>query len=133
MKKLSFAVIFACIVAAVLTSCSSNSPRAVAEEAMKCMQKRDYKGYFDHVYFTKKAEETRAAMVQMVEGMAESNPESVSGNDFESFEFVSEEIDEEKGKAKLIFEITHEGGIVENQTVNMIRDSDGKWWVDGGK
>ena len=42
------------ITAALISSCSSNSPKAVAEKAMKCIMDKDYKGYVNLVYFDEK-------------------------------------------------------------------------------
>ena len=133
MKKFSLVAIMACIVAAMFTSCNSNSPRGVAEDAMKCMQKGDYKGYLEYVYFAKNAEEKRAGFAQMIEEKAEKNPDAIAGNDIASYKFVSEEIDEEKGKAKVIFEVTYKDGNVKTESTDMICDETGKWWIDGKK
>ncbi len=44
------------ITAALISSCSSNSPKAVAEKAMKCIMDKDYKGYVNLVYFDESKE-----------------------------------------------------------------------------
>ncbi|MBO4315691.1 MAG: DUF4878 domain-containing protein [Prevotella sp.] len=44
---------------AVLGSCgSSNSPKGVAKQSMECLKNKDFKGYTDLMYFSKKDLET---------------------------------------------------------------------------
>lgn len=129
MKKLSLAIILSCIVAAVFTSCSSNSPRRMAETALKCLQKEDYKGLLDCVYFKENAEKNRAFYLQIFEEKVEKNPDAI----LESYKFVSEEIDEEIGKATVVFETTYKDGNVKTESFDMICDEDGKWWIDSKK
>ena len=46
MKKILVAFVIGCM-AMVMTSCSDNSPKGVAIQAVKCMQQKDFKGYVD--------------------------------------------------------------------------------------
>ena len=130
MKKL-LSVVMACLVAAVFMGCSSNSPRSVAEEAMKCVQKGDVRGYMDLVYLSEKDQAQKEAFIQMVEEKAEKNPDEAKK--VTGYKFVEESIDEEAGTASEVFDVTYEDGETKQTTIDMMRDDDGKWWVKMSK
>lgn len=126
MKKLLTAVLV-CLVAAVFTGCSSNSPRSVAEKAITCMQKKDIRGYMDLVYFTEESKAQKDSYIQMYEEKAKENTDE--SDVIESFKFVEESIDEEAGTATELFDVTYKDGSTKQQPMKMVRDDDGKWWV----
>ncbi|MBQ8458069.1 MAG: DUF4878 domain-containing protein [Prevotella sp.] len=126
MKKV-LSVVLVCLVAAVVMSCSSNSPRDIAEQAMKCMQKKDVRGYMDYVYFSEKDQPQKEGYVKMIEEKVNKNADV--SKEIDSFKFVEEKIDEEAGIAKEIFDITYKDGSTKQEAIDMMRDENGKWWV----
>lgn len=115
-------------VAVIFASCSSNSPRSVAEKALDCAMKEDYRGYLDLVYFSDADKEKKESYIRMIEEKAEKNQDQDNPK-IESYKFVSEEIDEEEGCAKETFEVNYDNGSSREQSVDLIRADDGKWYI----
>ena len=61
MKKLSILLGLIVIVLA-MTSCSSNTPKAVAEKSVKCLIDKDYEGYVDLLYLEDKDSQDAAKL-----------------------------------------------------------------------
>ena len=132
MKKLMFAFLIACF-AMVVTSCADNSPEGVVTKAAKFLQEKDYKAYVDLFQFkdesdAEKVKEKKAGIVQMLTEKAEKNPEDMT---FKSFEIVEKEIGENSAKFKVKF--IRENGTEKIQTMDLIKNDDGKWKLDAGK
>ncbi len=132
MKKLMFAFLIACF-AMVVTSCSDNSPEGVVTKAAKLLQEKDYKAYVDLFQFkdesdAEKVKEKKAGIVQMLTEKAEKNPEDMT---FKSFEIVEKEIGENSAKFKVKF--IRENGTEKIQSMDLIKNEDGKWKLDAGK
>lgn len=129
MKKV-FLAMMVCILAGVMTSCSSNSPRSVAEKSLDCIINEDYRGYFDCVYFPDDKKQEKEAYISMIEEKVQKNQENgKSYNKPVNYKFVSEEIDEEAGKAKEVFEVTYDNGNTKEETTDLTKEEDGKWYV----
>lgn len=136
MKKLmSFVLaVFAII---VLAACSSNSPKSVAEKAMKSIVDKDYKTYVDLIYFDKakespeKVEKAKEQLREMLQGKLEKSMKEKGA--IKSYKVVNEEISEEGDKAVVTFEVTYEDGKTDSTAVQLVKDKDGKWWLDLGK
>jgi hypothetical protein len=132
MKKLMFAFLIACF-AMVVTSCADNSPEGVVTKAAKLLQEKDYKAYVDLFQFkdesdAEKVKEKKAGIVQMLTEKAEKNPEDMT---FKSFEIVEKEIGENSAKFKVKF--IRENGTEKIQSMDLIKNEDGKWKLDAGK
>ena len=132
MKKLMFAFLIACF-AMVVTSCSDNSPEGVVTKAAKLLQEKDYKAYVDLFQFkdesdAEKVKEKKAGIVQMLTEKAEKNPEDMT---FKNFEIVEKEIGENSAKFKVKF--IRENGTEKIQSMDLIKNEDGKWKLDAGK
>ena len=132
MKKLMFAFLIACF-AMVVTSCADNSPEGVVTKAAKLLQEKDYKAYVDLFQFkdesdAEKVKEKKAGIVQMLTEKAEKNPEDIT---FKSFEIVEKEIGENSAKFKVKF--IRENGTEKIQSMDLIKNEDGKWKLDAGK
>jgi hypothetical protein len=132
MKKLMFAFLIACF-AMVVTSCADNSPEGVVTKAAKFLQEKDYKAYVDLFQFkdesdAEKVKEKKAGIVQMLTEKAEKNPEDMT---FKSFEIVEKEIGENSAKFKVKF--IRENGTEKIQSMDLIKNEDGKWKLDAGK
>lgn len=136
MKKLmSFVIAVFAILA--ITACSSNSPKDVAEKAMKCIVNQDYKGYVDLVYLqdeNKSKEDVGKAKAQLVELLQNKGEKSIKENEgVESFEVTKEEISEDGNSATVDLNITYKNGKTDDTTVKLCKDKNGKWWIDLGK
>lgn len=136
MKKLmSFVIAVFAILA--FTACSSNSPKDVAEKAMKCIVNQDYKGYVDLVYLqdeNKSKEDVDKAKAQLVELLQNKGEKSIKENEgVESFEVTKEEISEDGNSATVDLNITYKNGKTDDTTVKLCKDKNGKWWIDLGK
>jgi hypothetical protein len=132
MKKLMFAFLIACF-AIVVTSCADNSPEGVVTKAAKFLQEKDYKAYVDLFQFkdesdAEKVKEKKAGIVQMLTEKAEKKPEDMT---FKSFEIVEKEIGENSAKFKVKF--IRENGTEKIQSMDLIKNDDGKWKLDAGK
>lgn len=127
-----FAFLIACF-AMVVTSCSDNSPEGVVTKAAKFLQEKDYKAYVDLFQFkdesdAEKVKEKKAGIVQMLTEKAEKKPEDMT---FKSFEIVEKEIGENSAKFKVKF--IRENGTEKIQSMDLIKNEDGKWKLDAGK
>ena len=132
MKKLMFVFLIACF-AMVVTSCADNSPEGVVTKAAKFLQEKDYKAYVDLFQFkdesdAEKVKEKKAGIVQMLTEKAEKKPEDMT---FKSFEIVEKEIGENSAKFKVKF--IRENGTEKIQSMDLIKNDDGKWKLDAGK
>lgn len=132
MKKLMFAFLIACF-AMVVTSCADNSPEGVVTKAAKFLQEKDYKAYVDLFQFkdesdAEKVKEKKAGIVQMLTEKAEKKPEDMT---FKSFEIVEKEIGKNSAKFKVKF--IRENGTEKIQSMDLIKNEDGKWKLDAGK
>ncbi len=132
MKKLMFAFLIACF-AMVVTSCADNSPEGVVTKAAKFLQEKDYKAYVDLFQFkdesdAEKVKEKKAGIVQMLTEKAEKKPEDMT---FKSFEIVEKKIGENSAKFKVKF--IRENGTEKIQSMDLIKNDDGKWKLDAGK
>lgn len=136
MKKLmSFVIAVFAILA--ITACSSNSPKDVAEKAMKCLVNQDYKGYVDLIYLqdeNKSKEDVDKAKAQLVELLQNKGEKMIKENEgVESFEITKEEISEDGNSATVDMNIKYKNGKTDDTTVKLCKDKDGKWWIDLGK
>lgn len=136
MKKLmSFVLAVFAIIA--LAACSSNSPKSVAEKAMKSIVDKDYKTYVDLIYFDKakespeKVEKAKEQLREMLQGKLEKSIKEKGT--IKSYKVVNEEISEEGDKAVVTFEVSYEDGKTDSTAVQLVKDKDGKWWLDLGK
>lgn len=136
MKKLmSFVLAVFAIIA--LASCSSNSPKSVAEKAMKSIVDKDYKTYVDLIYFDKAkkspedVEKAKEQLREMLQGKLEKSIKEKGA--IKSYKVVNEEISEEGDKAVVTFEVSYEDGKTDSTAVQLVKDKDGKWWLDLGK
>ena len=136
MKKLmSFVLAVFAIIA--LAACSSNSPKSVAEKAMKSIVDKDYKTYVDLIYFDKakespeKVEKAKEQLREMLQGKLEKSIKEKGAS--KSYKVVNEEISEEGDKAVVTFEVRYEDGTTDSTAVPLVKDTDGKCWLDSGK
>lgn len=130
MRKVMYAVLV-CAVAAVMTGCSSHpaTPRGVAEKSLECAISKDFKGFYDCYYFPEDRQDEKKERIKMTEEIMDKNAEEASNEMPTSYKFVSEDVDEEKDRASVTFEITFGNGRTKEQTVWLKKEKDGKWYI----
>ena len=134
MKKLLSFLMFTAVLA-VLASCGKSEPRTVAEKALQCVIDEDYRGYFDCVYFPADKQEQKEAFVSMVEEKVKKAKEKGEKNDKQpvSYEFVSEQVNDEAGTATEVFNLKYASGKTEQTQVDLKKEEDGHWYLVNNK
>jgi hypothetical protein len=129
MKKIVVMFTMCLMMMAMMTSCGSsheNTPRGVAEAAVKCLSKKDWKGYMD---LTDANDKQKEVMAQMLEKMGQQLDDK---GGMKSYEFVDEDIDEENGTATITVKVTYENQTSEDNKMKMLK-KDGKWLLSSEK
>ncbi len=129
MKKMIVMFTMCLMMMAMMTSCGSsheNTPRGVAEAAVKYLSKKDWKGYMD---LTDANDKQKEAMAQMLEKMGQQLDDK---GGMKSYEFVDEDIDEENGTATITVKVTYENQTSEDNKMKMLK-KDGKWLLSSEK
>ena len=117
---------FVCLLTAVFVGCgSSNTPRGIADKAMKCMKKKDIHGYFDYVNTKEEDKAQKEAFIQMAEEKIKENEDK----QIETYECAGEDVDEEEGTATVTYEVKYKDGSTGREKVRLERDESGKWWI----
>ena len=126
MKKVLFAVLV-CVMAVVMTSCGGHpsTPRGVAEKSLDCTIKKDIKGYYDCCYYPKNKQDQKKQDIEMSEHYIEAYESHFPVD----YKFISEEVDEDKGRAAVTFEITYGDDRVRKETILLKKEKDGKWYI----
>jgi hypothetical protein len=106
----------AMLITCFLIACSGNSPKSVAENFLKAMNKMDFEGA------KKYGTEDTNKMLDMLSGFAKMMPDSAKKEDVK-VEITSEKV--EGDKATYTYK---EVGKDEQQTINLVK-VDGKWKV----
>ncbi len=113
----------------------SNTPSAVAENAVKAMQNEDYEKFAEYVYLnsndSKHPEESKkmiAGLMQTKAGAAFAEKKGIK-----DFKVLSEEIDEKGEKAVVNMEIKYGDGSSEKDDMKLRKDKEGNWKVELGK
>ncbi len=137
MKRLSFILGLMAIVF-IMASCSSNTPKGVAEKSMKCLIDKDYKGYVDLVYTKDDPKESPDEIKQQKEMLAsllkdKAEKEYKKNKGIASYEIVNEETSENGEKAKVKMKVTYGNGEVKDEEIELRKDKDGNWKLDMGK
>lgn len=129
MKKILVMFTMCLMMMAVMTSCGSsheNTPRGVAEAAVKCLSKKDYKGYMN---LTNATDQQKKAMAQMLEKVGQQVDEK---GGMKSYEIVDEKVDEEKGTATVTVKVVYENETSEDNKMKMVK-KDGDWLLTTDK
>lgn len=136
MKKL-LTIVCAVMAVLVMAACSSNSPKATAEKAVKCIIDKDYKGYVDLLYFDTKKDspeeiaKTKEGFVQMLEEKGSKTIEKKG--EVESYEVKSEKISDDGKTATVEMTLKYGSGKQEDTTIELKKGEDGKWYISLGK
>lgn len=124
MNKLSL-ILFVSIFVLLFTGCSSDSPRDVVEKSLKCRMKNDVKGLANYIYF-RDGEDGRQYYIEMAEMRIKRQPTQVES--IESFEILDEDIDENKGRAKVTVRMTYSDGTHSKESIRLVREHN-RWWI----
>lgn len=123
-------------VALVMAACGSdNSPKGVAEEAVKCIQDNDYEGYVDLIYMEEKEGVDMAEQKKAVVGMIQSKAASTLGKKggISSYEVLSETVAEDGNTANVEMKIVYGNGDEKNEKMKLRKNEAGDWRIDAGK
>ena len=137
MKKLS--IVFSIVVLMfVMTACSSNSPKKVAEKSVQCLVDKDYEGYVDLIYFkeseTKSAEDLEKGKQQLAAILKDKvEKEYAKKGGIKSYEAQSEKIAEDGKTANVNMKITYGNGKEEETDIKLCKDDKGEWKLDLAK
>ena len=128
MKKI---IGFVAVVALMLVAAScggGNSPKDVAEKAVKCIQNNDYEGYVDLMLLTADEGEDLEAKKQAVTGMVQSKAATTLAKmgGIKSYEITSETI-------AVGMKIVYGNGEEKDDNIKLCKDDKGDWRVDAGK
>ena len=120
------------IVALVFAACaSSNTPEAVTKKFLKSMQKGDYAGMVDQMYFKKAIpDDEKAELVAMIAEKAKTEIDKKGG--IASFEVGAAEIAEDGQTAKVPYKLNYGNETSKDDSEDLIL-VDGKWMVNSGK
>ena len=131
MKKLVLSI-FAGFCALIMISCAGEAtPANEAETYLENVKSGDWKAVIDQLYFKSEVtDEQKAGLASMIEEKAQKSIEK--DGTIESYELVSETIDESGEKAKVEYLIKYSTGKEKNDTVKLVK-IDGKWMIDSGK
>ena len=135
MKKIIGFVAIAAF-ALVMAACGGdNSPKSVAEEAVKCIQDKDYAGYVDLMYLSVKEgeniDEKKQAITDMLQSKAQSTLDTKGG--IKSCEVLSETIAEDGKTAVVEMNIVYGNGEEKKDSMKLRKDDSDKWLIDAGK
>ena len=131
MRKLVLSI-FAGFCALIMVSCAGEAtPANEAETYFENIKSNDWKAVIDQLYFKNEVtDEQKEGLVSMIEEKAQKSIEK--DGTIESYELVSETIDESGEKAKVEYLIKYSTGKEKNKTVKLVK-IDGKWMIDSGK
>lgn len=135
MKKI---IGFVAVVALMLVAAScggGNSPKDVAEKAVKCIQNNDYEGYVDLMLITADEGEDLEAKKQAVTGMVQSKAATTLAKmgGIKSYEITSETIAADGKTAEVGMKIVYGNGEEKDDNIKLCKDDKGDWRVDAGK
>lgn len=136
MKKL-LSMMAVALFAFVLCGCTEKAPKDVACDAMTCMKNKDYEGYVKLMYFKNQEDASKAAeveksreqLVSLVKDKMDKELESKQG--IKDFEVADEKIEDDKATVKM--KVTYGNGETKDNDMKLVKDKDGKWWLDSGK
>ena len=125
MKKILVMFVMACLTV-VMAGCSSNTPRGVVEQGMKCLMKKDFKGYIDLMDIPEDMPVGREVLEEVLE---KELAKDMDDSDIKSYEIIDEEVDEEAGKAKVTMKTVYGNGKEEEEHIDLVKNYKGEWKV----
>ena len=135
MKKL-FGFVVAVVAIMAMASCGGggNSPKGVAEQFIKAIQKQDGKKMAELVYYEEGKAPKSDAEKDQVAAMMQSKASTTYANNGElkSYEILSEEISEDGTEAVVETKMEFEKKTSEDK-IKLKKDADGNWKIDMSK
>lgn len=135
MKKL-FGFMVAVVAMLAMASCGGggNSPKGVAEQFIKAVQKQDGKKMAELVYYEEGKTPKSDAEKDQVAAMMQSKASTTYANNGElkSYEILSEEISEDGTEAVVEAKMEFEKKTSEDK-IKLKKDADGNWKIDMSK
>lgn len=130
MKKV-LSILSLALVALAFVSCSKDSPEAVVEEYVSCIQKGQYEDAIDLFYFkdktTDKQKQQYAAMLRDKLGKELDKKGGISG-----VEITNVEMAEDGNSANVDYTLKYGDGSAKSEKTKVLK-VDGKWMMDAGK
>ena len=125
---------FVAVVALTLWSCgSANTPSAVAEKGVKCIQNADYEGYVNLLDLNE-SEGTDAEKEQLVALLREKGTKQMEKKQgLKSYEVLSEEISEDGKSAKVEMKLVYGDGSEDTEKMKLVKNDNGDWKLTLGK
>ena len=132
MKKLLSISVFR-FMAFFMFSCGGGStPKAVAEQAVKCIQSQDYKGYIDLTNLndnenmtSEEKEKSKEQLALLLEDKGKKEYDRKQG--IKDYEINDETIDGDKATVKV--KIIYGNGEEKEETMSLVKNKDGKWRI----
>lgn len=119
------------------TACGGgNSPKDVAEQAMKAVKDKDAKtlvDLFDTADFEEEGESVQEQKDMLVAMYQEKLDEMPQTNAVKSYETLSESIAEDGNTATVDMKIEYENGKTDTDVVKLKKDANGNWKLDMDK
>lgn len=131
MKKIVSLIALA-IVMLLAVSCTQNSPKSVASEALNCIVKEDWEGLVNLMNYadTEKGKEDKATTLALLK-------EKTGNMDKEkkmvSFKILTETISEDGESAVVDYESTTAAGKKETKTMKLVKNDKGEWKLNSEK
>lgn len=130
MKKI-LSILSLALVALAFVSCSKNSPEAVVEEYVTCLQKGQYEEALDLFYFKKELTDSQkqqyAAMLRDKLGKEIDKKGGITG-----VEITNVEMAEDGNSADVDYTMKYGDGSAKSEKVKALK-VDGTWKLDAGK
>ena len=126
MKKILVMFVMACLTVVMAGCSSSNTPRGVVEQAVKCFMKKDFKGYIDLMDIPEDMLVDREGLEMVLEKELAKDPDD---SDIKSYEIIDEEVDEEAGTAKVTVKFVNTNGKEEEEHIDLVKNYKGEWKV----
>lgn len=129
-----FSVLAIVMTVVLMSSCSSDSPKTVAEKSMACIVDGDYKGYVEYIYFNdggdaKKLQRDKDGTAALIGEKLDKTLHQKKG--FKHYAVLSEEVQDTVATVKT--KIVYGNGEIEEDVLNMKKDKHGDWKIDMGK
>lgn len=125
MKKILFIVVVCLVMVLALSSCGgASTPRETAEKAMKCRMNNDYEGFLRLTGMSEQEIKNNQEELKRLAAMQAGQEDCIK-----SYEIIEEKIDEEKGRASFIINVSYEKRGDNREIIKLEKSQDGQWLV----
>ena len=127
MKKI-ITLAFLGLLTIVLASCTQNSPSAVMEKALTCLQNEDYDGFVNTLYMSDKdaAKEDVDKQKEEAAALLKEKFSKNSDHKIKEFKILGEELINDS-TAKVTAEVSYANGDSEVEEFSCLTDKNGDW------